>query len=474
MNSSNGLIYCGLGLVLATLVSPIGAEPVNRPRAEAMTRGWLAEGRTRLATKMPAKVKSSETFGDFHVIRLDPEGFVVTAADDDLEPIIAFSAKGDFKPDPENHLWILLNRDVPERTAHIRSVKSRHKLQAAAGKPPISDPDAQALREAGRSKAKWERLQSDPPGLKSPTKAAAPGLSSVLSPMFGGNSNVVPRSNPVGIKELRVVEGQLQITHDSLSSVSILASYDSGGSWQTLDSGVFQATWISSRAAREPTGWYRVVEDGLIDEMTVDFMRHPPPTMGTAADMVDMQDTNTLSGTPLSSTYMGTISDVRIAPIVQSQWSQASAQGYNCYNLYTPNNYVCGCVATALAQLIRYWQFPVNGIGQASRAVYVNGTGQWATTRGGNGTGGAYNWGLMPLIPASTTYNAAQWQMIGSLCYDAGLSVNMQYSSGGSGAYMYACAGALTGVFGYPSAKYNKSRQQKSWVDFGSGSRPKV
>jgi hypothetical protein len=31
----------------------------------------------------------------------------------------------------------------------------------------------------------------------------------------------------------------------------------------------------------------------------------------------------------------------------------------------------------------------------------------------------------------------------------------MQYSASGSGAYMYACAGALTGVFGYASAKYN-------------------
>ncbi|MDD2237296.1 MAG: Spi family protease inhibitor, partial [Kiritimatiellae bacterium] len=32
------------------------------------------------------------------------------------------------------------------------------------------------------------------------------------------------------------------------------------------------------------------------------------------------------------------VSDVRIAPLVASQWSQSSAQGHNCYNYYTPSN----------------------------------------------------------------------------------------------------------------------------------------
>jgi len=48
------------------------------------------------------------------------------------------------------------------------------------------------------------------------------------------------------------------------------------------------------------------------------------------------------------------ISDVRVIPLVQSRWGQATACGYDTYNYYTPDQYPCGCVATALAQVMRY------------------------------------------------------------------------------------------------------------------------
>lgn len=52
------------------------------------------------------------------------------------------------------------------------------------------------------------------------------------------------------------------------------------------------------------------------------------------------------------------ISDVRVAPLVQSKWNQDDVAGSPCYNYYTPNNYVCGCVATAGAQIMRYFEWP--------------------------------------------------------------------------------------------------------------------
>ena len=45
--------------------------------------------------------------------------------------------------------------------------------------------------------------------------------------------------------------------------------------------------------------------------------------------------------------------DIRVAPLVQSKWDQAEWNGYRTFNLYTPNYYVCGCVATAFAQIMR-------------------------------------------------------------------------------------------------------------------------
>lgn len=45
--------------------------------------------------------------------------------------------------------------------------------------------------------------------------------------------------------------------------------------------------------------------------------------------------------------------DLRVASFVKSKWSQQKANGKMYYNYYTPNNYPCGCVATAFAHTWR-------------------------------------------------------------------------------------------------------------------------
>jgi len=150
----------------------------------------------------------------------------------------------------------------------------------------------------------------------------------------------------------------------------------------------------------------------------------------------------------------GSIDDVRVDTFMDSRWNQRTAQGYNCYNYYTPSHYYCGCVATAMAQLMRYYQFPTAAIGIHTNTIRVSGSPQSATTRGGDGSGGAYNWSLMPLVPSTATYNESQWAMIGALCYDAGVGAEMSYSSGGSSADLNDAKYALSNMFGYASAQY--------------------
>ncbi len=158
------------------------------------------------------------------------------------------------------------------------------------------------------------------------------------------------------------------------------------------------------------------------------------------------------------------ISDVRVAPLTQSEWSQEDVGGSPCYNYYTPNNYVCGCVATALAQLMRFHQYPTQGIGVHSFSITVDGLSQEKTTRGGDGAGGPYDWANMVLVPALGVLTDKQRQAIGSLCYDAGITVNMDYSNWGSGADTLDTATALTTIFGYSSA----IRGSNSYEDIGS------
>ena len=156
---------------------------------------------------------------------------------------------------------------------------------------------------------------------------------------------------------------------------------------------------------------------------------------------------------PLQAAGQPSVSDVRVPPLLESKWGQDDAAGGYCYNYYTPNHYVTGCVATAMAQLMRYHQWPATGIGVHSFRIYVDGAEQYWNTRGGNGSGGPYNWAQMPSDPEAGL-TATQRQAIGALCYDAGLSVNMGYTSDGSGASTSTADLALVDTFGYANSIY--------------------
>ncbi|MEW6367231.1 MAG: C10 family peptidase [Acidobacteriota bacterium] len=155
-------------------------------------------------------------------------------------------------------------------------------------------------------------------------------------------------------------------------------------------------------------------------------------------------------------------SDPRVDAFVQSRWNQGNDGGGLCYNYFTPNNWVCGCVATAMSQLMRFHQHPTSGIGVHSYTIYVgpSQTPQSENTMGGDGSGGAYDWANMPYDPPGSTPDN-QRRAIGYLTHDTGASVNMWYQSGGSAADTLAIAGALTSRFGYSNAiaGYNSAQE---------------
>ncbi len=94
-----------------------------------------------------------------------------------------------------------------------------------------------------------------------------------------------------------------------------------------------------------------------------------------------------------------TPSDVRVDSFVATRWNQSTHNNYsngkNCYNYYTPNNYVCGCVATAGAQIMRYYQYPTTAVASKTFSCSVNGAKGYYTMQGGT-----YDWSSMPLVPA--------------------------------------------------------------------------
>ena len=174
--------------------------------------------------------------------------------------------------------------------------------------------------------------------------------------------------------------------------------------------------------------------------------------IGSLKAKIKWRNLKVSSGTGTAGSAMS-ISDVRVPALMSTTWGQAKAWGTSayCYNYYTPYHYYDGCVATAMAQFMRYRQWPIAGVGRQTKTIRVGSVAQSATTRGGNGVGGPYNWKRMDLTPDYLT-TAAQREAIGALCYDAGVAALMQYGSGGSGAYMHDARNALASTFRYSNA----------------------
>jgi len=151
------------------------------------------------------------------------------------------------------------------------------------------------------------------------------------------------------------------------------------------------------------------------------------------------------------------LDDVRVMPILGSKWDQGDVGARPCYNYYTPNNYLCGCVATAMSQVMRFHEWPRGDVAQFTRICSEGGEDglngspmKYLTTKGG-----AFDWANMPLDPASeANLSEAKRQAIGKLCYDTGVSVSTAYASvnGSSMAWSEFAFGPFTEVFGYASA----------------------
>lgn len=106
---------------------PAFAAPVTAETAASAVRGWLHQDHRPLGRQLSAKIKGTKTVKDatggtvYYVVQLEPSGFVILSADDLAEPVIAFSATGNFDGSSANPLAAVVNRDLPVRMAKARA-----------------------------------------------------------------------------------------------------------------------------------------------------------------------------------------------------------------------------------------------------------------------------------------------------------------------------------------------------------------
>lgn len=143
------------------------------------------------------------------------------------------------------------------------------------------------------------------------------------------------------------------------------------------------------------------------------------------------------AGAPAASPYdyqgrsgQKSVSDVRVAPLLKTKWGQSSAGGGYCFNYYTPRHYLCGCTATAGAQILRYHKFPTDEIEPEWYECQVDGWYDYLEQ-----IGGTYDWDMMPEVPGRGM-TESQRQAIGKLTYNVGLAVCSSYSRNWTGGHL--------------------------------------
>ena len=305
------------------------AAPTTAQQAKKVVKGWLRQTQNKpLDVPLGQAIQKVDTFADpnvaptYYIVYIEPSGFVIVPADDDVEPIIGFSPNGEYNPSLDNPLGALVTRDMAGRVQHVRKASSKQNKGLNLSK----------------EKRKWSDLES------------------------------------------------------------------------------------------------------IADEDVL------PPGANIQLP-----------------------ADVRVSPLVQSVWDQSTECGANCYNIYTPENYVCGCVATAMAQLMRFYQLPAAPNGTGPFQIWVNGNSQDNFLRGGDGNGGNYAWNNMVLDP-DCAITQIQRQAIAALTYDAGVASHMQYDTtvaGGSGAWMDDAQDALLNVFSYSNVIHGGAFHSNSNIGDG-------
>lgn len=136
-----------------------------------------------------------------------------------------------------------------------------------------------------------------------------------------------------------------------------------------------------------------------------------------------------------------------VGPLIQTQWDQEAPYNKLCPGTGTNKAYT-GCVATAMAQVMKYWEWPVNGTGSHSyKPLDVNNPyNSWGmpnySTRYpdtisadfGNTT---YDWENMK-NSYSGSATTAQKTAVATLMFHCGVATEMMYGNnadGGSGTY---------------------------------------
>ncbi len=153
-----------------------------------------------------------------------------------------------------------------------------------------------------------------------------------------------------------------------------------------------------------------------------------------------------------------------VSPLLNTFWDQIYPYNMYCpYTFYGPGRHAyTGCLATAMAQVMKYHSHPATGAGDHTYTFKFDGQ---MTILSADFSKSVYNWNQM-LNSYGYSYTTEQADAVARLMSDVGISINMVYGASSSFAKYIDAVEAMVAYFDYsPSIQYKlKNKNSGSWA----------
>lgn len=187
---------------------------------------------------------------------------------------------------------------------------------------------------------------------------------------------------------------------------------------------------------------------GYADSGSFDANNMPPQLEWWLSEYASQIDYASANG--IKNTYAPIANKKEIAPLVKTKWNQGTPYNNLCPSV---NNIKCpsGCVATAMAQVMKFWNYPDVGTGRVTATLPSGGTGEGFI----NLAQKPFDWNNMIDSYSGYDYTNEQGNAVATLMQAAGYAAKMNYAPGGSGALSINAAISLSKNFKYnPNIQY--------------------
>jgi hypothetical protein len=187
---------------------------------------------------------------------------------------------------------------------------------------------------------------------------------------------------------------------------------------------------------------------GYADSGSFDANNMPPQLEWWLSEYASQIDYASANG--IKNTYAPIANKKEIAPLVKTKWNQGTPYNNLCPSV---NNIKCpsGCVATAMAQVMKFWNYPEVGTGRVTATLPSGGTGEGFI----NLAQKPFDWNNMIDSYSGYDYTNEQGNAVATLMQAAGYAAKMNYAPGGSGALSINAAISLSKNFKYnPNIQY--------------------